>query len=90
MTDLILIAALLAMVALARLYVRGCEAIAPDDEALDRSVTEPREPRAGAPLPALMPLPLAAAGAGDWVGLVLAVALLGYLLFSLLAPERFR
>jgi K+-transporting ATPase KdpF subunit len=91
MTDLILIAAMLILLALARGYVWACDRIAPAVEettpASAPSTGEPTVERAAA----LAPLPLlAAAGTADWVGLALGVALLVYLLVTLLVPERFR
>ena len=80
MTDLILIAALVGLVALARAYVWACEALAPDEE---------RE--RGTEVAALVPLPLlATVGVANWAGLVIAALLFAYLLFTLLAPERFK
>ena len=86
MTDLILIAAILAMLALARGYVWACERLTSEPEPAPRARV-PRDPGAGA----LAPLPLIASiGVADGAGLALALALLAYLVVTLLAPERFR
>jgi len=80
MTDLILIAVLVGLIALARGYVWACDALAPDEE---------REQ--GTEVAALAPLPLlATVGVANWAGLVIAALLFAYLLFTLLAPERFK
>ena len=80
MTDVILIAVLAGLIALARGYVWACDALAPDEDSEnDRGMT------------ALAPLPLlATVGVANWAGLAIAAGLLAYLLFTLLAPERFK
>lgn len=95
MTDLILIAALVALIGLARAYVWACDALAPEEDedapTPRAAAREAQPPRAAGTVAALPPLPLlATVGAANWAGLAIAVLLFAYLLFTLLAPERFK
>lgn len=97
MTDLILIATMVMLLVLARGYVWACGKIAalPASSRIEPSREEdpsaaPGPDRVLSVVGVLPVLPIAGIGVEDLVGLILAVALLVYLVVTLLAPERFR